>query len=254
MLPDVYEHQKNLKYPPRGELKRILHQRLKDDYLHIGYFTEKARPCPCCKTLPVFEEDIYRAAPEGHPAKYFIGFCQKCGLRTRSSAKLRDAINQWQRKEYSEGSWLMAHRPKCSDLYGVRLLCKQVVGKAIDDALLYVQARNSASPGGEEFHSYKNLLNELEHFFRESPFMWELSANGLISDIRKVIYPDIPPEYRIKIPLHLAELYKGKAVREECRKKNLLKSPAKKEATAQKRSHKYTPGTIKRTYTRKTTL
>ena len=145
----------------------------------------------------------------------------------------------------------MAHRPKCSDLYGVRLLCKQVIGKAIDDALLYVQTRNSMQEGSEAFKSYESMLDALETFFRESPMMWELSANGLISDIRKAIYPDIPPEYRVKIPLHLSELYLGKAVREECRKKNLLMLPTKNADTAQNKRHKSTSKTIKRPYTRK---
>ena len=77
--------------------------------------------------------------------------------------------------------------------------------------------------------NHRKTLNKLENFFRTSCFMWELDCDGLISDIRKYLYPDLPPAERIKIPLHLRDLYIGEDVRKEWNRKCTQKMNSSKQ-------------------------
>lgn len=217
------------KYPPRGawEVHRGGHD-ADYDYVHSGYYSEKLRPCPACGKYPVFQEAAYYSDPEDIPAKVFIGFCPTCELRTRKPGTLKEAVMQWQGRRYSHDSFLVCHRPRANNLdtYGCRLLCNRVVGAAIDEAMFYALQRQGVQEGSELWTSYGESLKKLENFFRTSVFMFELDPDGVISDIRKVLYPTLEPKDRIKIPLHLAQLYKGKEILKKCtQKSNSSKQP-----------------------------
>lgn len=210
----------DVKYPPRGawEVHRT-GSRGGYDYCYGGYYTEKLRRCPVCGRRPVFTESAYDATPPDEKARVFYGYCPTCHLRTRTAGTLKEAVMQWQYQEYSDDSWLVCHRPTF-DRYGCSLLCNRVVRSAIDDALLYAQKRQDEPEGTEHWVFYGKELRRLETFFRKSVFMWELDPDGVISDIRRALYPDLTPKDRIKIPLKLTELYKGKKVVEECTQRN----------------------------------
>ena len=125
---------------------------------------------------------------------------------------------QWQERKFSDDTFLVCHRPRL-DTYGCRLLCNKVVDSAIEDALFYAFQRQDAEYGSEIWTSYGQSLKKLEEFFRTSVFMFELDPDGVISDIRRALYPTLEPKDRIKIPLHLAQLYKGKEILKKCTQK-----------------------------------
>lgn len=219
----------SIKYPPRGSW--IVHGTRNTDgekamsYVHGGYYSEKLRRCPVCKRYPVFQESAYDATPQTEKAKVFFGFCPTCELRTRKPGTLKEAVMQWQYREFSPDSLLVCRRPRL-DTYGCRLLCKEIVDEAIEDALFYERELLDTSPYSDLFYSYLDTLEDLEKFFRESVFMFELDADGVISEIRRALFPTLEPKDRIRIPLHLTELYKGKEIVRECtNRKNSKKRP-----------------------------
>lgn len=207
------------KYPPRGawEVHRCGHG-ANYDYNHGGYYSEKLRRCPVCGRFPVFQESAYDSKPGDIPAKVFFGYCPTCELRTKKPGTLKEAVMQWQERKFSDDTFLVCHRPRL-DTYGCRLLCNKVVDSAIEDALFYAFQRQDAEYGSEIWTSYGQSLKKLEEFFRTSVFMFELDPDGVISDIRRALYPTLEPKDRIKIPLHLAQLYKGKEILKKCTQK-----------------------------------
>lgn len=189
---------------------------------HRGYYSDQLRPCPCCRRRPVFEESTRGASMDGERARIFVGICPTCEIRTREDGTLREAVMMWQRGEWSEASITVARRMRTPDIVAVRKLCKYIVEAAIDDAIMKAQRRNNITEGtSEEFTKLGKDLDDLERFFRNSVFMWELDPDGVISEIRRVLYPELKPEDRTKIPLRLSALVKGKEIVEQCtRKKN----------------------------------
>ena len=113
----------------------------------------------------------------------------------------------------------MNKRPTLDSHDAVRALCSKVIGAAIDDAIALVEIYQRNYRGMSDIGGTTKSLIALDRFFKTSCFMWELDYEGLISDIRKYLYPDLPPEERIKIPLKLTELYKGVEVRKAWKKK-----------------------------------
>lgn len=205
----------NEKYPERRGWER--HQRgVLDgrDYVHAGYYSELLKPCPVCGRYPVFEE-------YGEP-KVYAGYCPTCELRTRKPGTLKEAVIQWQKRMFSHDSLLVCHRlkPESMDTYGCRMLCDKVVSSAIDDALFYAFQQQDVKERSELWESNRKMLKDLENFFRTSGLMVELDPDGVISDIRRALYPTMKPEDRIKIPLHLADLYKGKEILKKCTQKS----------------------------------
>lgn len=204
------------KYPPRGSwVVRHAGHEGDVDYYYGGYYSEKLRKCPVCGRYPVFTECSSKATPPGEKARVFLGYCPTCCLRTKTPGTLKETVMQWMHREYSEDSWMVCHRPML-DTYGCRLLSKHVVEAAIDDAIFYAQKRQDEAEGTETWEFYGRELKKLETFFRESVFMFELDPDGVISDIRRILYPNLEPKDRIKIPLHLNQLYKGKKVVKKC--------------------------------------
>lgn len=204
------------KYPPRGSWV-VRHRGNLDgmEYVYEGYYSEKVRRCPVCGRYPVFTESAYHATPEGEKARIFLGYCPTCCLRTREPGTLKEAVYQWQRGEYSKDSLSVCRRPRFSE-YGCRLLSQKIVEDAIEDAIFFAQKRQDITVPGRVPAGYGADLRQLEKFFRESVFMYELDPDGVISDIRRILYPTMKPKDRIKIPLHLDELYKGKEIMNEC--------------------------------------
>ena len=203
-----------VKYPPRGGW--VVHRKAHVDgydYDHAGYYSEQLRKCPVCGRHPVFEEDARYATGETEKARFFIGVCPTCSLRTSGDGlTLKEAVYQWQRREYTEDTWLICHRPKFFES-GVRVLCDKIIGTVIDDALMYARRRQDVPKSSDEWKALGRLLDELEQFFRTSCFMYALDPDGIISDIRRALYPNMDPEKRIRIPLQLSRLYEGKAIK-----------------------------------------
>ena len=209
------------KYPPRGAWS-VVKAKPMNNYMHQGYTSAKLRPCPVCGRQAVFEECQMRKTMPFEKAKYFIGFCPTCELRTESGT-LKKAVIAWQEKRYTPDSWLHCHRPKL-DTAGCALLCEAATASAYEDARFYAAEMLKAKADSEYFTSLKKDLDRLEVFFRTSPLAFALDPDAVISKIRKELFPELEPKDRLRIPLRLSELYKGKAVVVECMmKKNLRK-------------------------------
>lgn len=198
------------KYPPRGAW-RVMQTSPSNDIMHGGYTSEKLRKCPVCHRFPVFEEDAARRSSHGEKAKWFIGFCPSCELRTRDSGTLKEVVMQWQERKYSPDSWLHCHRPKL-DTWGCALLCEAVAREAYDDAMFYIDLMQHTATDAEKFTSAKVMLNDIENFFRTSPLTFALDLDAVISKMRKELYPDMTPEQRMQIPLSMSKLYNGKEI------------------------------------------
>lgn len=225
MTPEEF----SAKYPPRG-VWGFQHRGTENgvDYNYAGYCTDRVKTCPVCGRLPVFTESYYHATPKDERAKVFYGYCPTCSLRTKEPGTLKEAVYQWQRREFSDDTWLVCHRPKLSGP-AVRALSQKVIESAIEDAIFYARKRQDLQEGSDAWKSYGRQLQELETFFRTSVFMYEMSASGIISDIRRILYPDAEPKDRIKIPLHLDQLYKGKEILKECTAQNNSKKRPRSE-------------------------
>lgn len=217
-----------VKYPPRGAW--LVHRSStgpKDtdkggvQYYHSGYWTDKVRPCPCCGRRPVFQEYYYASTGRDKPAKIFIGICPTCELRTREPGTLKDSVYAWQRRDYSPDSWLHCHRPRL-DTYMSKRLCDMVVRDAIDDALQLVDVMAKETPYTEAYQSHAADLDALEGFFRRSPLLVEMDADGILSDIRRVAYPELTPAERVKIPLRMSKLCEYKEYANKCLRQRSL--------------------------------
>lgn len=212
------------KYPPRGAWE-IASAHPKTGYNHGGYTSRKIRPCPACGRDAVFEEDAYRRTPPHERAKYFYGYCPTCELRTRESGTLKEAVMQWQERKFSPDSWLHCHRPRL-DSWGCSLLSEAACRDAYEDARFYVEQMQKANQKCEKDEEARAELNRIEEFFRTSPLAFALDPEAVISKLRKELYPELTPEERMKIPLKLAKLYKGKEIVRKCTaKKNSQKQP-----------------------------
>lgn len=203
------------KYPPRGAWS-VAKTRPSDNYMHGGYTSEKLRRCPVCGRQAVFEEDVRRKTDPCERAKYFFGFCPTCELHTKESGTLKEAVMQWQERKYSYDSWLHCHRPKL-DTWGCALLCESLAKSAYNDARFYVDymMQNSAKQD-EALNSARNALNEIETFFVKSPFAFALDPDAVVSKMRQEFFPELTPDERLKIPLKLSQLYKGKEIAKAC--------------------------------------
>lgn len=200
----------SVKYPPRGAWK-VVGAYILDGYYykHCGYSSTKLKPCPVCGRYPVFEEDQYRCTESDKPAKYFYGFCPTCDLRTEKSGTLKEAVYQWQRYSFSENTLMVCQRPTFSK-DGINALYNKVVEACVNDAILKLEWQFKLTPYTEEWRRLSKELNEIEDFLRGSCFTVDLDPDGIISDIRKILYPDMSHDERTKIPLHLSKLYEGK--------------------------------------------
>lgn len=205
------------KYPPRGAW-RVMQTTPSNDIMHGGYTSEKLRKCPVCHRFPVFEEDAARRSPHGEKAKWFIGFCPSCELRTRDSGTLKEVVMQWQERKYSPDSWLHCHRPKL-DRWGCALLCEAMSRDAYEEAMFYIDLMQKTTEDAEKFTSAKLALDDIESFFRTSPFASELDPDAVISKMRKELFPNATPEERIQIPLRMSKLYNGKEIIKKWREK-----------------------------------
>ena len=230
LFPDEYYA---LKYPPRRgfaiQAKRG-ERGGEPAYNHAGYVSVLLKPCPVCNRLPVFEEASRYARPANEPAKIFIGVCPTCDLRTAHEGSLRQAVMEWQAGKFSSDMWLVCHRPKFY-IEGCKMLAKKMVDDAVDETLIRVRQRQSENPDSPLFDTHGAELDLLEKFFRESPFTYDMDADGIVSDIRRAIYPELSPEWRVKIPLRLSRLWEGKKVVIECMRQTNSKKKLSKEDT-----------------------
>lgn len=212
-----------IKYPPRGAWV-VVKTSPASNLMHGGYTSGKLRKCPVCGRPPVFEEDADPKRKTGRlqKAKYFIGYCPSCELRTENSGTLKEAVMQWQEKKWSTDSWLHCHRPKL-DPWGCVALCEAVVRTAYEDTMLYLDLMRKSRRDDESFSAARDALNGFEKFFRTSIFAAYLDPDAVISKIRRDLFPDMTPEERTQIPLKLSELYHGeeyvKAWKRQCTKK-----------------------------------
>ena len=200
----------SVKYPPRGAWE-IVGTYLRQDisYKHRGYSSKKLKPCPACGRYPVFEEDQSRCTEPTKPAKYFYGFCPTCDLRTEKSGTLKEAVYQWQAYKFSEDTLMVCRRPTFSK-DGINALYNKVVEACVNDAISKLEWQLELIPFTAEWRRIGKELDEIEDFLRGSCFTVDLDPDGIISDIRRKLYPDMPHDERTKIPLHLSKLYEGK--------------------------------------------
>lgn len=229
------------KYPPRRGWA-VVGTNPTNGYMHGGYTTDQLKTCPVCKRQAVFEEDVRDAAPKGERARVFIGICPTCELRTRESGTLREAVTQWQMRQFSPDSLLHCHRPNPDkfDTWGCALMCESAAKHAYEDLQLFVELMMNTPEDHEDFSKYKAEVERIEDFFRRSPLAFALDPEAVASKLRRDLWPELTPKERLKIPLKLTQMYKGKEIAEKC----IAERNLKKQLSVEDMQPEETPGSI----------
>lgn len=194
-----------VRYPRRKGWARDLWR--SNESHHVGYKTDRARPC-CCGWIPVFE--MYTEATERDcPAVDFVAICPRCERRAEGHGSLEYCLKQWNAENLSDDS-MMVNMPIMEMSYtGAEKLSQKIFRAAKAEALELILKKHEEFGDRRDWKyqlKFAGDLVRLEIFFRESPLMMDLDGDGVISDIRKQVYPDLSPEERIRIPLKLTEM------------------------------------------------
>lgn len=196
-------------YPPRKNCTRALYRaRISEDgweMYHIGYKIAKARRC-VCGVEPVFERYTEDTSV---PAEVFIGICPYCERRTAGEGDLRTVLHQWNAGEISDDSEMLQYSPRELNYEGVALLHRVMVKHAKKDAVYYIRAKHEKfgeKRDGNYPVFYGAELKKIEDFFRWSPLMLDISADGIMSEIRREMYPGKTHDELMQIPLKLTEM------------------------------------------------
>ena len=242
------------KYPPRRGWT-VVGTNPKNGYVHGGYTTDQLRRCPVCGRQAVFEEDCRSAAPTEERTRVFIGICPTCELRTKDSGTLREAVTQWQMRKFSSDSLLHCHRPKPAkfDTWACALMCESAAKHAYEDLQLFVELMMNTPEDLEDFTMLRSEVARIEDFFRRSPLAFALDPDAVASKLRRDLWPELTPKERLKIPLKLTEMYKGKEIAEKCIAERNLKRQQSVEDTQPEGTPDSTPRHTRRKCTRKKT-
>ena len=229
------------KYPPRrGWI--VVGTNPGNGYVHGGYTTDQLRRCPVCGRQAVFEEDCRNATPTGERARVFIGICPTCELRTREPGTLREAVTQWQMRQFSPDSLLHCYRPKPDkfDTWACALMCESAAKHAYEDLQLFVELMMNTPEDHEDFSKYKTEVGRIEDFFRRSPLAFALDPEAVASKLRRDLWPELTPKERLKIPLKMTQMYKGKEIAEKC----IAERNSKRQQSVEDTQPEETPGSI----------
>lgn len=174
---------------------------------HLGYITEKARRC-VCGCPPVFEMTTGTVETEG-AASDFVAICPRCERRAEGHGSLEYCLRMWNEGKMSDDS-MMVNMPILSmSETGAMKLSRKLIALNKEEAIELIRCKHSEFGTRRDWKykvRYAAQLRTIERFFRESPLMMDMDGEAIISDIRKIIYPDLTPEERVKIPLILTEL------------------------------------------------
>ena len=208
-------------YPPVPGFDR---QPNKYRMFHVGYVNSKAKPCPCCGTMPVFEQYVLDKAPltqkRNIPAKTFVGICPRCEIRAEGEHTLEEALEVWNRGEYSEDSIICNRKMHDLDTECCANLCDTVIGDAMRDAVILIQKKKALMQELKnpelsdlkrisfynELQDVRGNIREIQLFLRTSPIMFDRDSDAILSGIRKILHPELSYQERTKIPLSLMKM------------------------------------------------
>ena len=188
---------------------------------HSGYISNLAIKCECGAS-PVFEQyclDLTGTA-KSVPAKLFVGICPNCGLRAIGQWPLEKALAVWNSGERTADSRTLAQKCKNPDNNACKNLSDAAVTEAVEEAVRMVRRKNElqtllrddllSDQKREvyyiELKSIRSNLRSLQVFFTESPLLYDKDSDAVLSGIRKILYPGLSYEDRIKIPLKLVSM------------------------------------------------
>lgn len=207
-------------YPDIDGWGRIIYAHGDDN--HVGYTTDRANPCPCCGRFPVFEQyvnDVDEKKVRNVPATQFVAICPKCEFKSTKIGTLEEVLLSWNNKEFSEDAIMVRHRLKDLNEIGCERLSNRVVMDAILEAKELVEQHHKLIAKLRDPSNIKDrqviwhqielnvgALRKLQRFFETNPIMLDYDAEATISTVRKLVYPDMKIEDRIKIPLRLDKM------------------------------------------------
>lgn len=210
-------------YPEKEGFGRRLYRGTKGDKVscHVGYTTDRMVQCECGE-MPVLEQAVDDVNKDGRnvPAQKFVAICPRCETRTEYDGEIEKCIAAWNAGKYTKDSMMLKHRMKGGDLEGFAKLAGKVVALAYDDAVALVREKHrlrkkadnplvgsgTRSSCKTQIEEINRELGRLQKFFEESPMMMGLDPEGVLSDIRKEVYPKIRPEMRMRKPLILTKM------------------------------------------------
>lgn len=211
-------------YPERTGFARNLYRgNCKTAYglFHIGYASERMHRCEC-GSQPVLEQTVDDVTKEGRnvPAKKFVAICPTCESRTEYDGDPERCVEEWNAGRLTADSRALKHSIKRIEREGYMCLCEKVMQSAYADAVSLIRQKHMLKARADnpnvngyvreqcrkEIDAINTELSAIQRFFHESPMMADLDPEGVISDIRKEIYPELKPEVRTQKPLELTKL------------------------------------------------
>ena len=199
------------KYPPREGFVAVSNSGGNGGYLCPG-----ARPCKCGGE-PKFQQVT---TDKEQVAQVFVGICKKCGRRTVAEGPLETVLAEWNKRRFTRDSELVSGKLVNPSEDGLRMLCSTVVSESILEAAELVKQmhelkRMIADPLvsdyrreilNQELSQVKGNLQSYQYFFETSPLMYDREADSALSDVRRLLHPDLTMEERLKIPLKLVSM------------------------------------------------
>lgn len=207
-------------YPARDD--GYVLSRRSNNGLHAGYVTDKAEPCPYCGRNPVFEQYVEDMDENGFryvPARQFVAICPHCEVRAVGHGPLETCLERWNAHRFTSDMVMLHSKPEQYNTDACMALANKVVADAMQEAIDLIKRRKAHKTNLDkivddyrreiEYTEYKRVckaLRRIQSFFRDSPLMFDLDEEAVLSTIRRVIYPDKTPEERTSIPLDLVRM------------------------------------------------
>lgn len=211
----------DLLYPEREGLGRT-NSRISTMF-HVGYYDLNMKACPKCGGFPVFEqytEDIGEDGKRNVPAKAFVAICPRCEIRAKGHGSIEAVAKQWNRRRFVADTVMVQRKLEAPNTQQCRVLSSKVISQAMSDAVELIRRKHklteelknpilgefSRAARYEELKHVRSEISSLKRFFHSSPIMFDLEEEAALSAIRKALYPDLPLEERINIPLDLVRM------------------------------------------------
>ena len=200
---------------------------------HSGYVTKKAKKCPYCGGMPIFEQFVLdyevvqdptarrgRKPVRRMPAETFVALCPDCYLRNEGEGPLEFVLKQWNDRKFSPDSEMLQKPLEDPDQEGMMELMRRSMEDEVNDAVQAVKHRhyllkrlknkNLSFKRREELYIDLRMVNadlrNIEKWIREKPIFAMYDAEAILSEIRKRVYPKLTPEERTEKPLQLDRL------------------------------------------------
>ena len=180
---------------------------------HSGYVTEKAKKCPYCGGMPIFEQFVLDYEVREDPTA-------RRGRKPVRRMPAETFVEQWNNRKFSPDSEMLLKPLKDPDREGMMELIHRVMEDEVNDAVQAVRHRhyllkrlkNKSLSFKRREELYIDLrmenaeLRSIEKWIREKPIFAMYDAEAMLSEIRKRVYPKLTPEERTEKPLQLDRL------------------------------------------------